>query len=134
MPQMEMPQMEISIPPMERWELLEISVPISKPTRFNPKRFNLMTPVKLVSSGKKPDASDSRKKMKQAERNYAQSDAMVLDFDEIVPEERTGVDDDIDQRRAKFYAFHLRCLGHHGRVQWQEHKLKDYCKVVGAEA
>ena len=33
----------------------------------------------------------------------------------MVPEERTGGDEGIDQRRTQFYSFYLSRLGHHGR-------------------
>ena len=54
--------------------------------------------------------------MKQVERNYTRSVAMVLDFDEIVPEDRAGGDEGVGQRRSQFYVFLLRTLGYHGRL------------------
>ena len=71
---------------MEILEFPEVSVSIRKPKSSIPKHVWFMTPVKLVGTGKKSDASGNRKKTNQEGRNYARSGAMVIDF-EIVPEE-----------------------------------------------
>jgi hypothetical protein len=100
-------QMEIS-------EFPEVSVPIKKPKSSIPKRVRLMTPVRLVDTGKKADAAGNRKKTNQAERNYVRSGAMVIDF-EIVSEEHADGAEGSGPRRAQFHASRRRRFGHRGR-------------------
>ncbi len=91
----------------------EVSVPIKNPKSSIPKRVRLLTPVRLVSTGKKADVSGNHKKTNQTGRNYVRSGAMVIDF-EIVPEEHADGAEGSGPRRAQFNVSHRRRFGHRG--------------------
>ncbi len=91
----------------ERW------VPVTAPRK--PKRVKLMAPLKLIRSGKMADRSGNRKVTRQMARKHVRSDGMVLNFDEIVPEDGADREKSNGKRKAQFYAFRPRRLGRHGR-------------------
>ncbi len=91
----------------------ERSVPVSAPRK--PKGVKLMAPLKLIRSGKMADRSGNRKVTKHMARKHVRSDGMVLNFDEIVPEEGAVVDKGNGKKKAHHYAFRRRRFGHNGR-------------------
>jgi hypothetical protein len=74
-----------------------------------------MAPLKLIRSGKMADRSGNRKVTKHMARKHVRSDGMVLEFDEIVPEEGADMEKGNGKRKAHHYAFRRRRLGHNGR-------------------
>ena len=72
----------------------ERSVPVSAPRK--PKRVKLMAPLKLIRSGKMADRSGNRKATKHMARKHVRSDGMVLNLNEIVPEEGADVEKEGD--------------------------------------
>ncbi len=91
----------------------ERSVPVSAPRKT--KRVKLMVPLKLIRSVKMVDRSGNRKVTKHMSRKHVRSDGMVLNFDEIVPEEGADVEKGNVKRKSQYYTFRRRRLGHNGR-------------------
>jgi hypothetical protein len=71
-------------------------------------------PLRLIRSGKLADRSGNRKAKKHMTRKHVRSDGLVLNFDEIV-EEGADMEKGNGKRKARYYAFRLRRLGHNGR-------------------
>jgi hypothetical protein len=90
----------------------ECSVPVSAPRK--PKQVKLMAPLKVIRSGKMTDRSDNPKVTKTMVREHVRSDGMVLNFDDIVPEEGADVEKGNGKKKAHHYAFRRRRLGHNG--------------------
>jgi hypothetical protein len=88
-------------------------VPVTVPRK--PKRVKLMAPLKLIRSSKMADRSGNRKVTRQMTRKHVRSDGMVLNFDEILPEDGADREKSNDKKKAQFYVFRHRRLGHHGR-------------------
>jgi hypothetical protein len=89
----------------------ESSVPVSASRK--PKRVKLMAPLKLIRSGKMSDRSDNHKVTKHMTRKHVRSDGMVLNFDEIVPEEGADVEKGNGKRKA------ILCVPSHASgTQW----------------
>jgi hypothetical protein len=90
----------------------ECTVTMSAPNK--PKRFKLGAPVRLIRSDKMADRSGNRKAKKHMTRKHVRSDGLVLNFDEIVPEEGADMEKGNGKRKARYYVFRLRRLGHNG--------------------
>jgi hypothetical protein len=91
----------------------ERTVPMPAPRK--PKRFKLVSPLRLIRSGNMADRSVNRKAKKHMARKHGRSDGMVLNLDEIVPEEGADMEKGNGKRKSRYYAFRLRRLGHNGR-------------------
>jgi hypothetical protein len=73
-----------------------------------------MVPLKLIRSGKMADRSGNRKVTRHMSMKHVRSDGMVLNFEEIVPEEGVDVEKGDDKRKTQYYVFRHRSLGHNG--------------------
>ena len=91
----------------------ERTVPMPAPKK--PKRFKLVAPLRLIRSGKMADRLGNRKATKHRARKHVRSDGMMLNFDEIVPEEGEDEEKGNGKKKTQYYAFLLRRLGHIGR-------------------
>jgi hypothetical protein len=80
-------------------------VPVSASRK--PKLVKLVAPLRLIRSGKMADRLGNRKAAKHRARKHVRSDGMVLNFDEIVPEEGADEERGNDKRKTQYLTLPL---------------------------